>query len=230
MAEENADKAGAATEIPSGGILVCKRYVVLPDQRLNHLDRPNAFACQVEDQQNPSAQLYALLSHPAVPIRADLLTGLLRRFCPNVVSPLGRATVAIEGGKERRLAVINEAPGGHSLAQALTEREEPFSRAEIAGVILPPIIDALEHLQVRGLSHRSIHPNNIFFTGPEHSTIILGECYSSPPARHLPYAYEPPETAAADPSARGEDTVAADLYNLGVTILALVTGEQPGAP
>jgi hypothetical protein len=228
MAEESAGQAVAATEIPGGGILVANRYVVLPEQRLSHLDRPEAAACQVEDRQNPNARLYALLSHPAVPIRADLLSGLMRRYCPNVVGPLCQATVAIDGGRERRFAVINEAPGGISLAQALTEREEPFSRAEVARAILPPVIDALEHLQERGLSHRSIHPGNIFFTGPEQSSIVLGECYSSPPARHLPDAYEPLETAAADPSARGEDTVAADLYNLGVSILALVTGEQPG--
>jgi len=229
MAEENAKQAVAATEIPGGGVLVADRYVVLPEQRLSHFDRPEAAACQVEDRQNPSSRLFALLSHPAVPIRADLLNGLIRRYCPNIVSPLCHATVAVEGGRERRLAVINEAPGGISLAQALTESDEPFSRADIASAILPPIVDALEHLQERGLSHRSIHPGNMFFTGPEQSSIVLGECYSSPPARHLPHAYEPLETAAAESSARGEDTVAADLYNLGVSILALVTGEQPGA-
>ena len=80
---------------------------------------------------------------------------------------------------------------------------------------------------MRGLTHRGVRVDNLYYTDSSGTSVVLGECCSAPPGRDQPAVYEPLTSAAADPDARGEETIASDLYALGVTVLALISGEDP---
>ena len=56
---------------------------------------------------------------------------------------------------------------------------------------------------------------------------MLGECVSSPPAMAQPFVYETIESCMCDPASRSLGTSADDLYALGVTLLAILTGRSP---
>ena len=56
---------------------------------------------------------------------------------------------------------------------------------------------------------------------------MLGPFWAAPPASLQPSVYEPPYSARCLPTARGDGTIADDVYALGVTLLALALGRQP---
>ena len=56
---------------------------------------------------------------------------------------------------------------------------------------------------------------------------MLGEAASAPPGFSQPDLFEPIELAGADKAARGEGTLADDLFALGITVLCLLLGRVP---
>lgn len=228
-AQQQAAGPGDAPPRSMDAVLIDQRYLIHSDERLPHLDRGDSLACAVEDLREPEPPLYALLCDPKLPLRSDLVTGLMNRVCPHVLSPRATGVVAPAGRFERRFAVILERPGGPPLSEPLAPGAEQWGRKDIAEKLLPPVIEALEHLEMRGLTHRNIRPDNLFFTSPARETVVLGECCCAPPGISQPVAYEPVTTVLADVEARGEETIQSDLYALGVTVLALVSGQDPAA-
>ncbi len=92
--------------------------------------------------------------------------------------------------------------------------------------VLAPAAAALAALQLRGLTHRAINPDNLFRAGPR-DPVTLGPFWAAPPASLQPAVFEPPYMARCLPTARGEGCIADDVYALGVTLLALHLGQVP---
>ena len=76
------------------------------------------------------------------------------------------------------------------------------------------------------VGHRAIRLTNLFRCSGDRS-LVLGECFGTPPGSHQPIVYEPIERALAHPMGRGEGSVSDDLYALGVTLLGLFRGQTP---
>lgn len=214
---------------PGEPVRLDRRYSIRPADHLPDLDLPGAKACVAEDHESPEKSLYALIGPPRQPIRAHMLTRLTRKPCPNVVMPKAEGVVKLPTDRQHRVVVVFERPGGGPLSDHVRVAGEALTRQELAGNVLPPIVEALQALDEFALTHRAVRPDNLLYTGSDRTSVILGECCSAPPGYHQSAAYEPLESAAALPEARGEGSVAADFYALGVTILALVTGREPGA-
>ena len=96
--------------------------------------------------------------------------------------------------------------------------------------LLAPIVDAVAYLhsQHPPLFHRNIKPSNIIVTRSGDSTVLIGfditEQYSEIMTSSLRYGlsgYKAPEQYSGETSAR------TDLYALGATIYALLTGTVP---
>jgi hypothetical protein len=57
--------------------------------------------------------------------------------------------------------------------------------------------------------------------------VTLGAAWAAPPAMHQPALFESPYHAMCEPAARGDGTIAEDVYALGVLLLVLATGKLP---
>ncbi len=174
----------------------------------------------VVDRRDPKARLIALEALPDRPFRPRITLSRGGAPVPNAVLP-------VEYGGGRDLAgksgwfVVGDAPPGETLSIG-----QPWRERDLIASVLIPAAAALAGLHARGLTHRAIHPGNLFRAGPR-DPVTLGPFWAAPPASLQPAVYEPPSMARCLPNGRGEGCIADDVYALGVSILALATGAVP---
>jgi hypothetical protein len=124
--------------------------------------------------------------------------------------------------------VICRVPSGPSVATL----PRVWPEAALIELVLRPFALILEGLDGLGLTHRGIRPNNVFLSQPDgHSNrpLTLGAAWSAPPAMHQPAQFETPYAALCHPAARGDGTIADDVYALGVLLVTLALGRVPMA-
>jgi hypothetical protein len=109
-----------------------------------------------------------------------------------------------------------------------TQTLQPWSDDDVVRRLLLPVLPGIRAVGIGSGAHRGIRPSNIFFRDAARQQAILGDCFTSPPARHQPAVYETIESAMATPSGRGGGTMTDDLYALGVLVLYLLLGRPPG--
>ncbi len=200
------------------------RYRLLPDRPLPQFDSPSGVACLAVDSLRPDAPLYALLCPASLMWRRRPLNDLMRISGHGLVNPLHAGTVTLKD-LGRRFVVLFERPLGPSLAEF-----KPTSEREIAQRILPLLLSAVFELAERGMTHRAIRPNNIFFRfADRYDELLLGECVSAAPGAAQPAIFEPLERNEALPEGRGEGGADADLYALGMVVAGLLTGRDLAA-
>ena len=94
--------------------------------------------------------------------------------------------------------------------------------------LLIPIVNCLDELQKRDVTHGNIRMSNLYDGGKkDFDKVKLGECLSVPASFNQPVMYEPIERAMADPIGRGEGTIKDDLYALGVILAMHVRNFDP---
>jgi hypothetical protein len=177
-----------------------------------------AFA--VGDRREPGLRLIAVEMKPDLPMRPRITLARSGQPVPNAVLPVDYGAGRDLGGRPGWFAV-GEAPPGAALGLG-----SPWREGEVIACVLAPVAAALAALQERSLTHRAINPDNLFRLGPR-DLVTLGPFWAAPPASLQPAVYEPPYMARCLPKARGEGTIADDVYALGVTLLALVLGRVP---
>jgi TonB family protein len=128
------------------------------------------------------------------------------------------ATGRAELDSTRFLYVVMEY-AEENLAQILPER--PLTPAEVTD-LLPPVIDVLSYIHGNGLVHGEIKPSNILAAGDQLklSSDTLRRPFDTL-SNPSPSAYQAPEaaTSAASP--------AADIWSLGMTLVAILTQRPP---
>jgi tRNA A-37 threonylcarbamoyl transferase component Bud32 len=134
--------------------------------------------------------------------------------------------------------LVMELVEGESL-RARLRREGPLSPDEAVGLTLQ-LCDALGHAHAQGVLHRDLKPDNVLVSGSGQVKLTdfgLGKLVdwrslSEAQAESLTQdgdvlgtpAYMPPEQASGDKAAIGQRS---DVFGLGATLYALLTGRAP---
>lgn len=143
---------------------------------------------------------------------------------PDLLMPI-RAGMALGGEDEPARYLIYPLPPGPPLMTP-GERRNPFSESDLIQNVAKPVAKVLSSLADRGITHRGIRPDNLY-RGPAGGPVTVGEAFALPPGFSQPATFEPEAMAMCAPAGKGEGTVEDDLYALGVTLLALATGQWP---
>ena len=213
-----ADIEGRSSDIVLNG-----RFRLVPDGPLPHLNSPTAKAYLAVDPRERGRSFFCLVCDPVVPPRRPLIQRLRADPEPGYLGPIddGMCEWPLFGGR-RTLAIVFEQPAGKRLEPDLS-----LSPGDLLRRVVLPIADSLRSLEKRGVTHRAIRPDNLFWSGPTQESVVLGECVTAPPGYGQPVAYETAENAIAHPVGRSSGTTKDDLYALGVLMLALLRGAAP---
>ena len=201
---------------PAGGaasLVIDERFLIQPEARVGDLGGLPCF--QAEDRRGLAGPVVASRASAAAPPRARLNAYLQARH-DSLLAPLAH------GAAGSAHWIITAAPPAASLASLAV----PWSGNGLLTHVLRPAAQALDHLQMLGLTHRGIRPDNLF-VAPGGKGVVLGPAWGGPPAMHQPALFEPPYSALCAPAARGDGSIADDVYALGVMLLALLGGEMP---
>ena len=216
---------------PKGGpqtATLKRRFAIDLGRPLADLDSPLAEAYFATDSK-ANRELFALVCRPRVPQRYRVVAALAGRFCTNSLAIVSAGAVATPGSQGRRYAIVLERPLGGRLLGQLAQRNGKLTEREITRSVLPQLVAALADIGERGVAHRALRPENLFYADAERQHVVLGECASEPAGYSQPAAYETVERAMAMPEGRGEGTIECDYYALGVTLFELLTGRRAGA-
>ncbi len=103
-----------------------------------------------------------------------------------------------------------------------------YNAKTITSNLIRPALAALGELFEANQSHAGIRPDNIFSMDTKQSLFVLGPATLCPPGYDQPANFETIERALAKREAKGLPGPADDLFALGMTIYALVSGKMPG--
>ena len=210
---------------PSSEPLIAGRYAVDPAHPLPGAGGGLAAFAAI-DRHSGRSGLMAVQVRPDAPPRAGALGALSAVARPGVLLPLAHGPAL---GPDRRPAwfVICPAPPGPALWPAGVAAPKPWNDTELVTRLLRPAAGALAFLAEQNMTYRALRPDNLFVDPGAGDALVLGCAWAGPPALLQPALFEPPYVAMCPGPARGEGTVADDVYALGVLLLALALGRLP---
>lgn len=209
--------------------VIAKRFRLAPDSRLPELDLGAAEAYAVHDDRAPDDPLFARVLPGDAQPRLVMMNNLRHMREAKVLQPVDWGPVRVPGSPRQRLAVVFRRPSNPPLMADWKGRIVPMSGDDISRRVLAPALLTLAFLGQRGLTHRSIRPDNIYWDGEVKASVLLGDCVTSAPAATQPAVFETIESAMTPAYARGNGSIQDDFYALGVTLLILSMGRCPVA-
>ena len=222
--------AGETAPVPSVQSAFGERFKVSLSSPLAEFDTPGGQAYSVVDSSKPDIPLYALVQNPEIPIRNNAYIALTGGKISNVICPVERGLMTLPMDiKTERLVTIFERPTGGPLFGP--DGRHPRLDAKFMRTSLPlSLVKALASLHKKGINHRRIRPDNMFFSSKESNEIYLGECCSCPAGYLQPDNFDPLDVVFADPISRGEASSAADFYQMGAAIITLYLNNSMEPP
>src|SRR5271168_2249218 len=224
-AADVADGAGADAEPEESAdlsVLLRGRCAIFPDQPLPQYSSKRAVAFHAQMRNDPMRPLFALLTEPDMPARVDFMESMRSYNLHGILKAAEWGMVDWPGEARRRFVIVLDRPGGNRVMPMLDAPQAPLSEDELVTGLLQPLLPSLKELAGRGLGHRGIRPDNLFYIDGGRRAMVLGEGVTTAPGFDQPAVFETIECAMCDPIGRGEGTQANDLYALGVTLLFLL--------
>ncbi|MBI1954460.1 MAG: hypothetical protein HYS39_02500, partial [Proteobacteria bacterium] len=208
-------------------ILIDQQYLILQNKPLPEFNTRYGTAFAVEDQN----QEYIALIVPLTPLlRLSDLPLFKRNSFSSFQNLLAYQTIPDiysfkKGSEQRQLVFILQKPIGQRLSESI--KSTPLNEIQILKQFLPEAVAMLEDLEKEGLTHRAIHPFNIFYSPDSLPFFQFGECFSELPGTSYHPIFDPYESALCAPSAKGTGTLSMDLYSLGCSIIVALLGHNP---
>lgn len=202
------------------------RFVVDFSRPLEAFSTVGAKAFAASDPAEAGANYIALIGIPGVPRREDVLRMLLDRPASRVLSPIHDGLIEVEDGKFRTLTVLPK-PAGDRVLPPMASGEDHPTDSIIRRIVVPQLAEALAELKFRGITHRNIRPECLYWNDSRKSQIVLGECFSAPAGVHQMAEAELLGRSQALRFGRGEGTLACDYAAIGVLIMILLAGRVP---
>jgi len=232
---EEGDEAGMVAAEPGvaegmGAALIFKvRYQIFPDQPIPAYNSPTALAFHATLRNDPSRPVMAYICDPEMPQRFDALEQIRSFNLPGMLKTHDWGLVDWPGTDGKRFILIMDRPLGSRAIGDMTGTVAPLTEEDIVRGLLQATLGPLKELMSRGLAHRAIRPDNLFWTDDSHRTMTLGDGWTAPPGYSQPPLFETIESMMCDPTGRGPGLPSNDMYSLGVTILFLLIGRNPTA-
>jgi serine/threonine protein kinase len=192
-------------------------YHIKIDQPLPEFSRTHMSAFAVADATGNILPYFAAICDYGLPYRHTSMEKLLGIDHPNLVRLVDHGIVHLSNLNEQRHVLLFEKPQGQSLSTLLAEGLQ-FNEQKLHEQILTPLSNALSSLDELGISHCSIHPNNIYLG----EKLVLGECISLPAGFSQEFIYEPVERISAIPQGKGAGSLKVDVYAIGVLVIEIL--------
>lgn len=208
--------------------VVNENYRVFLHLPLPLLDLPNAKAYQAEDVNSPDRRIFAYVCRPDLPVRKDHVRLRAGSKVEGLLPLVASGVAYWKPLQQRTFFLIYERPlggrvvMGKKFAPVLSKEE-----VDLVSKWVRPLLMGINNLATRGLTHRAIRPDNLFYMDSEKTQIVLGDCISVPPAYDQPGVCETIPSMLCQPAGRGNGVTADDLYALGATLMWLGLGHNP---
>ncbi len=214
---------------PNAGsfIMVRDRFTIYRDRPIPSLDMPNALAYEVADRKQEGRPLYALVCKPEMPARISVMRALKGLEIPSVLHMVDWGVAEWPPADRKCVIVIYTRPMGGRVMDTMGSSFKRIPDHQFARMIVKPIADGLVELGLKGIAHRSIRPDNLYFMDEARTRIVLGDCVTSIPAHDQPVVMETIESGSALPTGRGGGNYTDDMYAFGVSTLILAVGRNP---
>lgn len=206
-------------------VLLAGRYRLLPGRRIPSLDSPRALAYEAVDVEAPARALFCLISPVEALPRLPLARSLSATPVDGLLNPCAAGYCRWPSLGGAAAAFLFPRPKGSRLRPGAAAG---LSTAELSRRVLKPLARVLATLEARGVTHRAIRADNLFWADAAESEIVLGECVSAAAGADQPALYEPLDRMTATQLGRGEGAPADDLYALGVTLIDILYGLRSG--
>ncbi len=211
------------------GLAINQRYELLPGKRLPEFDSPQAEAFEVRSLRAAHQRFFALLCRSGSLPRINLLEEFARGGRGPMVRPVEWQAVSWPPEGTRRMAIVFPRPAGQRVPLDGKNKFPPWKSDAVLRHVIRPQLPLLRDLSERGLMHRAIRAENLFYTGDDGLDVMLGECVSGPPGLSQHTIYETIENGMAQPEGRSEGAPADDLYAFAVLLVVLLNGGNPCA-
>ena len=218
----------AKAKAAAGMVVLQDRYTINPTRPYPELSTPQTPAFVAEDPMTPGEVRAALICDvdplPRIDV-ADKLKGLAR---PGLTQVAAFGAVDWPGADGQRLAVVIHPPQGGRLVPMGATKFAKMSPELLLEQVVRPVVTGLTEMFHRNQTHRGIRPDNLFFSDPTRTRIVLGQSVTAPAGYYQTPPFETIECSTADPDGKGTGTRAEDMFSLGTTLLALLMGHVPG--
>jgi hypothetical protein len=203
------------------------RFKIRASQTVVDMASPAAEAFVAIDSTAPDTTCVALVARPEQLPRISSCTQIKGLDQLGVMRLYDHGSVDWPDGT-RRYAMVYEAPAGPPLLRR-DASIEPIAVATLIRSFIRPAVQALTEFARRGVSHRAIRPDNVFWYDFGKSRLMLGPNTAGPAGARQPAQFETIEMAICNPFGRGPGSSADDIFSLGATVLALAMGRWPMA-
>jgi hypothetical protein len=207
-------------------IIVRDRYTIYCDRPLSSLDMPNAAAFEVTDRKQEGRPLYALICKPEMLPRVAAMRALKGHEMAHMLHMVDWGVAEWPPIDRKCIIVIYHRPMGGRLMDSMSSTAKRIPDHMFPKMVIKPLADALLELAQKGITHRAIRPDNLYYMDEARTNIVLGDCVTSVPACDQPVALETIESGQCIPTGRGSGTYADDMYAFGGTLLMLAIGRN----
>ena len=203
------------------------RYNIFPSKPLPAFDAPSAKAFEANDSKGAYANLFALICIPGMAVRVDVIEQIIRQRIPGILTLMDYGIIDWPILGKKTPALVYERPTGGRVSTVMSEEPSTYNNIEHMMVSVDGIIEGLEQLSNRGITHRSLRHNNLFFSDETRKNVVLGDLVSASSGFDQPVVYETIEKGMADEGGRGNGLLEDDMYAFGVTIAFMSQNQVP---